>query len=131
MADKFAVIETPSVEKRKENTLAIINDDPERVYQDKKSLEAIYEITQFINSKRKRQGRQYVIRFKLFKSEDKSLYEDECNRIISQNVSANEFKTVRDFAIWYKEYSKKIVQEIEIDDKVQDYIVENRKRPHK
>ena len=54
----------------------------------------------------------------MFKSEDKSLYEDECNRIISQNVSANEFKTVRDFAIWYKEYSKKIVQEIEIDDKV-------------
>ena len=94
-------------------------------------MEAIYEITQFINSKRKRQGRQYAIRFKLFKSEDKSLYEDECNRIISQNVSANEFKTVRDFAIWYKEYSKKIVQEIEIDDKVQDYIIENRKRPHK
>ena len=48
MSDKFAVIESPCVSKRKQNTMAIINDHPENIYKDKKSLQEIYHITQFI-----------------------------------------------------------------------------------
>ena len=132
MADKFAVIEIPSVSKRRENTLAIINEHPKKVYDNKKALQAIHEITKFINSHRTESGRAYEVKFKLYKDEDNSLYEAECNRILSSpEECAKEFETLNDFAKWYKDYAQKIIKEIKNDAEVQKYRREALKTPHK
>ena len=132
MADKFVVIEYPNISKRKENILAIINQDPQYVHASKSSLIAIHDATKSINDSRKDKSFPYSIRFKLYIDSDKTLYEDECNRIITEKEGAKEFDTIDDFAKWYtEEYSKVVLKEKQIDDEVKQYIVENRKRPHK
>lgn len=132
MADKFAVIEIPSVSKRKENTLAIINEHPQKIHANKKALHAIYEITNYINSHRTEPGRAYAIKFKLYKEEDTTLYEDECNRIIASPTDcAKEFDSINDFVKWYKEYAPAVVKEIKNDAEMQKYRREVLKTPHK
>ena len=128
MADKFVVIETPSVSKRKENIMAIINQDPKRIYEDKKSLVAIHEITKASNASRKSQGRAYSIRFKLYSEDDMTLYELECNRIIEEKEGAKEFSSVNEFTKWYKDRAVEIIKEIKMDEEVQEYIRNSRKK---
>jgi len=126
--DKFVIIETPCISKKDENIMAIINQDPRKVYDDKKSLYLIHETTKTINDSKKSISKPYSIKFKLYSNDDMTLYELECNRIISEKQEALQFESIVEFANWYKSHSEEIIKQIKLEEEIQQYMLSNRKR---